>query len=613
MGQRLIFDLETNARNINSVHNLWCLVTLDPDSGEICRYAGESCHRGVGLLRSADTLIGHNILDYDLPVLEKLYDFTYSGRVIDTLMLSRLIYNGLSDKPDRYGRHDLRAWGKRLGCHKGEWTDFSQFSQGMLDYCVQDVRTTAALLDHLRKAKPSAAAVSLEIEFAALMRRVQNTGFPVDVEGIRTLKAGLERRLEKIQALLDGVFPPKIEVTNKPEWYGYQYRNDWKPLFEGIKIDEIRTFKTKTDRARWLKFHGIRKNEVDLTEGPLITKVSRFNANSPSQVVAALEDLGWQPTKINESGSVNTSEMELCNSGIPVARTIAAYRGYTKLLGFANQWLSYENNGRIHPNFVGLRAATGRSACKAPNIQQIPSMKRRLSGLRVLDKYGKKCREVFVPSPGYVLVGSDLAGIEVRLLGHRLAPFDGGKFIDLVTSGADIHQANADDIGIERSHAKTVLYASMYGAGPSKIGTQLGVRPDVAQQIIHRFTAGIKGFKQMQWSLLRELRKTGRIKLIDGRRIQVASDHKVLNYAIQGDAAILMKCWALAAVRELEDTSFRILAIVHDEMQTECLKKEKKYIKTVLPMMATAAGVNLGFKVPIAADVKCGRSWAETH
>ena len=611
---RLIWDIETNAKNIDRVSHVWCIACKNVETGEEFSFNPERIEEGVSRLADAETLIGHNVLLFDIPVLEKLYNFKPRGRIIDTLMLSRLIFNGLSDKPDRYGRHDLRAWGRRLGCHKGEWSDFSQFSPGMMEYCVQDVRTTAKLLDHLRAARPSAAAVNLEIEVSDLMRQVSRQGFPVDVPGIERLKARLESRLVKLQQRLDKMFPPEVTETDQPEWYGFRYKGEWQPLIADIAVEEVPNFATKTEREVWRKEQGIRKCEIEYLEGPRIVKTKRFNANSSQQVVASLEDLGWRPTKFNESGSVNASELELCNSGIPAARVIAAYRGYTKLLGFANQWLEATQEGRIHSQFISLRASTGRSACRDPNLQQIPStVKKRLSGLRSLDRYGKKCREVFTASPGHVLVGSDLAGIEIRLLGHYLSPFDGGRFAERVTSGVDIHQANADDTGIDRYSAKTLLYSILYGAGPSKIAEQLKVRPDQGQQTIHRFTAGFNGLKQLQASLLRELRKTGRVTLIDGRRIQVSSDHKVLNFIIQGSAAVLMKRWMLDAAEVLKSTSFRILAVVHDECQSQCTEADKDCVMEALPRLATEAGRKLGFKVPIAAEVKCGRSWAETH
>ena len=101
----------------------------------------------------------------------------------------------------------------------------------------------------------------------------------------------------------------------------------------------------------------------------------------------------------------------------------------------------------------------------------------------------------------------------------------------------------------------------------------------------------------MKRELLQELRETGRIELIDKRRIQCNSTHKALNYAIQGEAAILMKHWAMQSVKSLDDTSYRLLAVVHDELQGECLPMDVTAAMGVLEETAVDVGQQLGFRV----------------
>ena len=67
------------------------------------------------------------------------------------------------------------------------------------------------------------------------------------------------------------------------------------------------------------------------------------------------------------------------------------------------------------------------------------------------------------------MVGADLSGIELRMLAHYLAKYDEGRYADILLNG-DIHQVNADKIGISRREVKTVTYAFLYGAGDAKIG-----------------------------------------------------------------------------------------------------------------------------------------------
>jgi len=607
----LIFDIETNSRDVDRVTMVWCICLLDPDSGAEQAFGRSQLPSALQLLQSADRLIGHNIHQYDLPVLERLYGVTPAAMVVDTLVLSRAFYNGLTDEADQYGRHGLEAWGKRLDCHKGDWSDFSCFHPKMIDYCMQDCRVVRKLRDHLLQLDcVTASAADLELQYETLLRDIERNGFSLDVAGVGRLRDKLASRMVRLQQYLDQHFPPVTTETDKPEYYSYKHRQPSSELFDA---EEFPRHATKTALEQWRKQHGIKPREVEIVAGPPRTRTEHFNANSPQQVVRVLRDLGWEGSKTNESGSIKTSENLLWNSGLPAARLIAAYRGYSKLHAFTKQWLKYQRNGRLYPHFIGNRAATGRSACRAPNIQQIPSTGRRHSGMRVLDKYGRQCRQLFRPQDGYVLVGADLAGIEVRLLGHRLAPYDDGEFSRRVASGEDIHQLNADGIGISRARAKTVLYGSMYGMGAASLSESIETTKKEAQGIISAFTTGIPGFADMKRVLLECRKKTGRIPLIDGRQIQVTSEHKVLNYAIQGDAAILMKHWVLESAKQLADMSYRTMAVVHDEIQSECLPEDADGVIETLKRTATDVGKQLGFAVPIAADARQGKNWHETH
>jgi DNA polymerase I-like protein with 3'-5' exonuclease and polymerase domains len=141
----------------------------------------------------------------------------------------------------------------------------------------------------------------------------------------------------------------------------------------------------------------------------------------------------------------------------------------------------------------------------------------------------------------------------------------------------------------------------------------LGVELTEAKRIINSLTEAIPGYAKLKASLEHELASTGRIELCDGRRIQVSRAYKSLNYLIQGSAAIVMKWWVLLADGRLKDTSYRVLAVVHDELQGEALPAEAEHIKQTLQQLSLAAGERLGIKVPITSEAKDGSSWAETH
>ena len=162
----LVFDLETNGL-LNDVTRIHCIAIYDSTTDEIETYNDEknnkySISEGISKLLVADTLVGHNLLGFDLPVLGKLYNyFTPRCRVVDTLLLSRLYHPNIYDIDHKhkwrhmplqlYGRHSLESYGYRLGEYKGEFgktSDWSEWSQEMEDYCAQDVEVTKKLCDH---------------------------------------------------------------------------------------------------------------------------------------------------------------------------------------------------------------------------------------------------------------------------------------------------------------------------------------------------------------------------------------------------------------------------------------------------------------------------------
>lgn len=166
--QMLVFDCETNGL-LHDVHEIHCIAIYDSQKEEtfVFNNRGGNCPpitEALHWLSSADVIAGHNLCNYDLPVLRKIYPwFSTTATVIDTLILSRLYHPNLMEIDKRrnvprmpmqlYGRHSLEAYGYRLGEYKGEFgktSDWKQWSQEMQDYCVQDVNVTTKLCEHFR-------------------------------------------------------------------------------------------------------------------------------------------------------------------------------------------------------------------------------------------------------------------------------------------------------------------------------------------------------------------------------------------------------------------------------------------------------------------------------
>ena len=172
-----MFDLESNGL-LNNASRIHCIALQFCENNTTEVYNDEkysvqakelpmgnrAITTAISHLEVADTVVGHNIIGYDLPLIKKLYPyFTYPPVIVDTLLLSRLYHPNLydidkkqewKDMPTKlYGSHSLEAYGYRLGLYKGDFgkdTDWKEWSQEMQDYCIQDVKVTEKLCEHFR-------------------------------------------------------------------------------------------------------------------------------------------------------------------------------------------------------------------------------------------------------------------------------------------------------------------------------------------------------------------------------------------------------------------------------------------------------------------------------
>jgi DNA polymerase I-like protein with 3'-5' exonuclease and polymerase domains len=217
------------------------------------------------------------------------------------------------------------------------------------------------------------------------------------------------------------------------------------------------------------------------------------------------------------------------------------------------------------------------------------------------------------------MVGADLSGIELRMLSHFLSRYDGGRYAEILLNG-DIHQVNADKIGISRSAVKTVTYAMLYGAGDEKIGTSYDKllsskeAKKKGKEIRAAYVDAIEGLGDLL-SAIKKAAERGYIKSLDGRKIKVDSPHKALNYCLQGNSAILAKRWLLINQQTINELKLCCsqLAFVHDEIQFECAPEHSADLCTSLVSSSLSAGEFYKLKIRIDAEAKIGQSWKDTH
>lgn len=340
------------------------------------------------------------------------------------------------------------------------------------------------------------------------------------------------------------------------------------------------------------------------------TRLKELNPTSRDHIAWVMQTFyDWKPTEFTDKGKPVIDEVVLKDIGSPIALDFFRCLELTKQLGMltegVNAWLKLVTKNRIH-HHCSVATNTHRCAHRKPNLGQVPSE--------------LEFRKLFRASPGLVMVGADLAGIELRMLGHYLARYDRGRYADVLLNG-DIHQENADKIGITRRLVKTVTYAFLYGAGDKKIGLsydpQLTDDKAIAKgkEIRQAYMDAIPGLQKLVEAVKRKAKIDKHICAIDGRRITCDVPHKALNYLLQGSAACIAKRWMVITNQTLKEAHINAnqLAFVHDELQFECEESYAQDLKFTLCWAAQSAGEHYNLRVPIAAEAKQGFNWAEVH
>jgi DNA polymerase I-like protein with 3'-5' exonuclease and polymerase domains len=588
-----VFDIETNGL-LESLDTIHCLVIKDINTKQNYSFKPNQVAEGLELLKEADTLIGHNILKFDIPAIQKIYpEFKTKGNHLDTIVLSRLVWPDIKDLdfkkvsldknfPSKMiGRHSLESWGYRLNYLKGDYgkqNDWSQWSEDMQTYCERDVDLNAKLYEVIKNKKFSDKAINLEHEFQKCILRQETHGFCFDKDKAIKLSNQLEKRRGELYNELQELFP--------------QWEKDI-----GIFIPK-RDNKTKGYVA-----------------GQPITKRKTviFNPNSNDHIADRLKNkYNWKPKEFTKEGRPRVDETVLASLKYSEAKQLAEYKLIQKRLGQLaegdNAWLKCLVNGKIHGSVITNGTVTGRCTHKNPNIAQVPS---------VTAQYGNECRSLFVCPEGYKLVGVDLSQLELRCLAHYLYPFDKGAMVKELLEG-DIHTANQKAAGLpNRASAKTFIYALIYGAGDKKIGEIVGGNTKDGKDIKRKFFSKNKAFARFKEDVERVVETKGKLTALDGRKIPVRSKHSAVNFLLQSCGSILVKTSTILLHSRIDweqwQDKVNMVAHVHDEMQFQVKEELADKLGQAAIKAIKESKFIYNFNCPLDGEYKVGQSWSETH
>ena len=549
------------------VSQVWCMVVVDMETNDEKLYVGEEeIRNGVERLARSSCVVGHNVCFYDIPVLHRLFGLPLDTMFVDTCIVSKLMHPILEDSP--ITAHSLEAWGKYLQCAKGNYSDWSKYTDEMGRYCIQDCRVGVKIYEkQLKWIQENKALCKMEHEVSRILARQQENGFRIDEDAIDALDYELTCEICSLEDHLQAVFPP---ITTE----------------------------------RWSEKTGKRlKDSVEIfNPGSTHHIASRFNSK-----------YGWC-APITEKGNPKVDKEVISSLTYPEAKDIARIKLLTTERNYLQDYqrrLPYTRDGKLHASTDPQRAVTGRMGSSQPNLQNV-------------NREGR-VRSLFIPRDGWSLVGVDASGLEARMLAHFLYPFDNGAYARLVLTG-DIHANTMKVVGIkDRNVAKTFMYAVHYGAKERKITMVLGVSWDEAGKAIKKYKRGIVGLEELINNLEVEHRsymrthstRCGRIKLIDGRLVGSRKLSSVLNTLCQGCGAVIMKR-AQIILDDILTKEFGIerwawCATVHDEFQIECEPAIAEEVSLAGQRAIKEAGEFYATNIPLAAEGSVGENWGETH
>jgi hypothetical protein len=242
--------------------------------------------------------------------------------------------------------------------------------------------------------------------------------------------------------------------------------------------------------------------------------------------------------------------------------------------------------------------------------------------------HGWDSRNLFYAPEGWVLMGADQKGIELRALGHYMAEFDDGEYGRLVVE-ADPHDLHTAALELNnRDTAKTFIYALIYGAQDFKLGTvidpALALKPQEAKRVGAEMRGRLMRRIPALGAVVKNIQKqarSGMLDALDGRKLFVRAQHAALNTLLQGAGATIAKQWCVNFAEYCEEdglvhgVDFAIVAWIHDELQV--LVRDDPRIRALCEKNITEAaydaGMTFGFRLPVDVDVKFGKRWADTH
>jgi uracil-DNA glycosylase family 4 len=316
-----------------------------------------------------------------------------------------------------------------------------------------------------------------------------------------------------------------------------------------------------------------------------------FDPDSPQQTVKALNATGFDV--------YSSAEEVLTKLSGDLPAQLLKYREESKivkafLLPLDTEWIG--EDGAVHPTVMLWGTDTGRTSCESPNLQQTP----------------KELRHLFVPRPGYTFIGYDLRANEVRCIAYYSRD---AKLCQMLRDGLDPHQAVADAVGVDRQIGKTFVFASLYGAGVSRLRASTGLgQKEIyrALDIVKEMFPGLQAWKE---KVIEDVKRDGFVQTPFGRRISFPYQEDAWRIERQAVNALPQSLGSdialVSAIRLWECLGLPPLTFVHDSCLVEC--EESKLKKTLPRLKEILTDLFPNPYVDFLVDLRVGSNWRDLN
>lgn len=595
----VIIDIEADDLRATKI---WCCCYYDPDNKEFGSFHEDTKDECKKFLESQELIVGHNIIEFDLPTLKRLWDVNVSVKhVYDTLVMSRLA------SPKRPSGHSLKEWGNKLGVYKDHFEDWTHWSQEMEDYCRQDCVVCYAIYKQLQHELQGFSTLSQNLEHRSqwLLAKQHYNGFAFDMEGAVALKNLMQSEYFPLIQKLQQTFPPRK-----------------------VLVDTYKVRRKQNGELTAKSAEIISRDYVEPTEDPdtyNVYEYKEFMIDSPAEIRERMKPY-WHPVVWNKPTKDGSVTPKVCDENLEtvgedapesikdIVRCKILKSRSTLVQSFIDA--CWEDN-RVHGDVISVGASSNRMAHRNPNTGNIPSGK---------SLYGDECRALYIAPEGKKIVGCDASGIQLRALAHYVKD---AELVKQITEG-DIHVHLAKVYGLlpdsvqydetikehkkARSTGKTITYAILMGAGATKIGQIVGGNATDGNRIMKRLASGIHGWSKLKSQI--ELRaQLGYFTALDGRRVALPNAHKGMSFYLQSFEQAVVKWVMWTAYQRLTKAGidFKQVAVVHDEIQYEVPAEQAEQTGQIVQQCFRDAGEFFKTFCPLEGEYKVGNNWKESH